>query len=207
MMQTEHKSSEEVRAALEKALEAPPELGEQQSLLARAWERFLEWLSEQGLLPGGLGAISEGLGYVLWVLVAVLVGLLLWYGWRLYQQMARARELAAAQREAEERESLAARVSRLLAEAHAAETSGDHRLALRLYFWALVVGLSGQGRIEYRDAWTGREMLERTRLADELAEQLRPLVREVDLLSFGGGVVAAQDSARMAAACREWLHA
>jgi hypothetical protein len=50
-------------------------------------------------------------------------------------------------------------------------------------------------------------MLERTRLADELAEQLRPLVREVDLLSFGGGVVAAQDSARMAAACREWLHA
>jgi type VI protein secretion system component VasK len=144
---------------------------------------------------------------MLWALIVVLVGLVLWYGWRLYQQMARARELAAVRQAEEERESVAARVSRLLAEARSAESAGDHRLALRLYFWALVVGLSGKGRIEYRDAWTGREMLERTHLASQLAEQLRPLVREVDSFSFGGGAVAAEDSARMAAACREWLKA
>ena len=204
-MQGGYKSPEEVRAALEKALEAPPELPQQQSFLAQIWERFLRWLDEQGLLPSMLTGVSDGLSAVMYVLLAVLVLLLLWYGWRIVRQYSRSREMALAAREEMERESLAARLERLLAEARAAQSSGDHRLALRLYFWALVVGLSGQGRIEYREAWTGREMLERTRLTGNLAGELGPLVREVDALSFGGGIVSAEDSARMARTCSEWL--
>lgn len=204
-MQAPHRSPEEIRAALEKALESPPELKEQPSFFAQAWERFVRWLEELGLMPSSLAGASDVLGVVMYVLLGVLVVLLLWYGWRIARQYAHARELALAAAAEEARESVSARVQRFLAEARAAQAAGDHRLALRLYFWALVVGLSGQGRIEYRDAWTGREMLERTRIASDLARQLGPIVREVDQLSFGGGSVLPGDSARMAQLCTEWL--
>lgn len=198
------KSPEEVREALQRALaEAPPSL-EQKSWGRQLFEQFLEWLDSLGW-GLGLDPRGETISILMYVLLGSLVLLLIWYAVRLARQILRVRALQTTAGAEPAQESVEARCLRLLAQADAAQATGDHRLALRLYFWALVVGLSRHGKLEYRDAWTGREMLQRSGMLGEFRSQLAPLVREVDALSFGGGRVEAADSARMRERCVQWL--
>jgi hypothetical protein len=101
----------------------------------------------------------------------------------------------------------AMRVSDLRRRAREAELAGDLVLALRLYFTALVVALGERGDLDYRDAWTNRELLERGEPRPEVAALLRPLVPALDAKSFGHEPAEPEDVARMARLCDQILNA
>lgn len=82
-------------------------------------------------------------------------------------------------------ERLASRVEELRARARAAEAAGNWIEALRLDFFALVIGLGERGDLDYRDAWTNRELLERGFPSQQVECSLRPIVRRLDAHSFG----------------------
>lgn len=83
------------------------------------------------------------------------------------------------------RERIASRVEALRALAREAEAAGDWIEALRLDFFALVIGLGEQGDLDYRDAWTNRELLERGMPSRKVEQSLRPVVHRLDAHSFG----------------------
>jgi hypothetical protein len=97
--------------------------------------------------------------------------------------------------------SRAQRVSALRSAARAADARGEHVLALRLEFTALVVGLGERGDLEYRESFTNRELLERGKPGRHAESLLRPLVPELDRKSFGGEAATHADFARLAALC------
>jgi hypothetical protein len=99
----------------------------------------------------------------------------------------------------------AAGVVALRREARAASQRGDHLAALRSYFRALVLGLSERGHLEYRDAWTNRELLERGAPRRELLPLLSPLVPRLDAQSFGREPTGPEDVARLADLCDRLL--
>jgi len=193
---------QEVKDALERVMGRAGFVPEEQGWFGRTLENFVKWLNEVfDIRPGVVGDLFATL---LYVLLGLLIAWLVWLVVRsiVDARRARARALAALPPPPE---TLAARLARLLAEARAAESAGDHLRALRLYFWALVVGLSQRGELAYRDAWTAREMLARGRAGADVRARLEPLVREIDGKSFGNEPCNAQDSARLAAVCREFL--
>lgn len=83
------------------------------------------------------------------------------------------------------RERIASRVEALRARAREAEAAGDWIEALRLDFFALVIGLGERGDLDYRDAWTNRELLERGMPSRKVEHSLRPVVHRLDAHSFG----------------------
>lgn len=91
------------------------------------------------------------------------------------------------------------RIGDLRRRARAAEAAGDLVLALRLYFTALVVALGERGDLDYRDAWTNRELLERGQPGPRATALLEPLVPALDRHSFGGEPATRDDVARLAA--------
>ena len=97
----------------------------------------------------------------------------------------------------------AERVRELLQAAASARDEGDARLALRLYFFALVVGLGARGDLEYDDAWTNRELVERGEPNTELRAWLEPLVGELDALFFGSSQPSDGDVERLAQLARQ----
>jgi len=195
-------SAGEVARALERAMGKNGFATEEQSWFSKAIERFLDWLREVFGFKTSIG--GDVLGTLLFVVLGILIA---WLVWLVVRSIVAARRTRVAARAAlpPPPETLAQRLARLYAEARAAEAAGEHLRALRLYFWALVVGLSQRGELAYRDAWTAREMLEHGRADARLRERLGPLVRELDAKSFGGEACGAADSARLAALCREIL--
>lgn len=89
-------------------------------------------------------------------------------------------------------------VGELRRRARAAEEAGDWVLALRLEFFALAVGLGESGALEYRDAWTNRELLERGHPRPEVRERLLPILGDLDAKTFGGAACVREDVRRMA---------
>ncbi|HZO10199.1 MAG TPA: DUF4129 domain-containing protein, partial [Myxococcota bacterium] len=86
-----------------------------------------------------------------------------------------------------------------------AAARGDRVAALRLLFRALVLGLSQRGELEYRDAWTNRELLERGAPPRDVAPVLAALVPRLDAQSFGHEPAVAEDVERLAALCDRFL--
>jgi len=194
--------AQEVADALRRVMGREGFVPEEQGWFARMLKSFVEWLGEVfDIRPGVVG---DAFATLLYVLLGLLIAWLVWLVVRSIVDARRARARARAALPPPP-ETLAARLARLLDEARAADAAGDHLRALRLYFWALVVGLSQRGELAYRDAWTAREMLARGRAGSDVRARLEPLVREIDGKSFGGEPCSAQDSARVAAACREFL--
>jgi C4-dicarboxylate-specific signal transduction histidine kinase len=115
---------------------------------------------------------------------------------------------SAAERPAEEdgaREVLVRRVAQLRAAALAAQQRGDRIEALRLYFFALVVGLGERGELRYREAWTPRELLARGALRPTLHAALAPLMADLDAHSFGRAPAGADDVRRYSELCTRLL--
>lgn len=189
---------EEVRRAIDEIL-AGREFGRSTTAI----ERITTWISEflKSLLPDGfidpatLGNLAVA---IVWVVLAAAAGLVVWAVVRTVR-FRREHEVAAAA--ATPVESRARRVARLRAEARAANQRGEHVLALRLEFTALVCGLGERGDLEYRDAFTNRELLERGRPGREAEALLRPLVPELDRKSFGGEPASHADFVRLSALC------
>jgi hypothetical protein len=101
--------------------------------------------------------------------------------------------------------SVSRRVEELLEASRAARARGELALALRLAFFALVVGLARRGDLEYRDAWTNRELVERGAPPASVRGVLAPLVEALDRKGFGLEPTSEADVDALEALCRREL--
>lgn len=193
-----------VRTKIDEILARPEYHPRENPLLAwfeKVWSKILDALS------GLFGISSHAAGNMMLVLVyvglAALVVLLVVSVLRRRGAVAKSSAKPAVDPEVQR----ALRVQDYLQRARAAEKAGDLVLALRLYFTALVVALGERGDLEYRDAWTNRELLERGEPRPEVAEILRPLVPGLDAKSFGREPAEPADVARMSRLCEQVLAA
>jgi len=174
-----------------------------ESWLDRQLQRLLE------LFPGG--ELPEAAAWGLLWLIAVVLGLML--GWVLVQlrrniAWRRAPEVAAAAvATGSVAEGVRDRLAELRRRAFQAREQGDLVLALRLHFFALLVGLGRRGGLEYRDSWTARELLSRGRPSTEVAQTLAPLVHHIDERTFGRRPVVGADVDAIEALGARWLDA
>ena len=194
----------QVRAAIDEIL-AGSEFQQGTSWLDRALHAIGEWLSElfPGLASNG-GLFVEAARILVWI---VLIAVAVFLGWIVARALLHLRPAAASVSgpSADREDDRALRVARLRREARGALSRGEHVLALRLEFTALVVGLGERGDLEYRDAYTNRELLERGKPGAEAERVLRPIVPELDRKSFGGEPADAGDFARLSALCDRLL--
>ncbi len=194
---------ERVREAVEEVLSGP-DFRDEASPLEDAFAEFFEWFF--GLFPDtgpapDASVLEMGL-QVVWILILVIAaGLLARVIWN-YVRAVRLRESEVQPTLSEE---VAARVRDLRHRAREAEVAGDFTLALRLYFFALVIGLGQRGELEYNSAWTNRELLERGEPHLEVAKLLRPLVGELDAHSFGEEPTQPEEVQRFADLCEDLL--
>lgn len=174
---------ERVREALEEVLSEPP-FPQEPGPLQRGLQEFFEWLT--GLFSSGAGetvaSAWELSAMIMWILLISLV--VVFIGMLIHRAL-QARRWVRSQPELALETRVRARVAELREEARQAEEAGDYTLALRLYFFALVIGLGQQGQLEYKEAWTNRELLERGEPGPDVLNVLRPLVGELDAHSFG----------------------
>lgn len=185
-------SSEEVRAALARALERA---GHSADGSGAPLERFLSWLADA--LSFGADGRSSFLDWALLVLAALGTVFL---AARSFDAFARPRD--AARGSAGGPTSSRADAAELLDRARRAEEEGELLAALRLHFLALLAALGGRGLLAVRGSWTNRELLERGSPPAHLREPLEQLVAELDLRVFGGRDPAPGDVRRFAARCR-----
>ena len=80
-------------------------------------------------------------------------------------------------------------------------------IVLRFLVLALVLGLGSRGDLEFRDAWTYRELLARGRPSPEANGVLGPLVEELEAKEFGHASIALDDLDRLEGLCRRYLGA
>jgi hypothetical protein len=196
-------SPERAREVLDDVL-SRAEFAEHDDALAGALSDFLEWL---GGLFGDVGsdvdpALVEGGLRLLLLSVSVIAGVML---------VVYVTSLVRSRRPGEERpdtavvDALTERVASLRARAQKAQAAGDLTRALRLYFFALVVGLGERGELAYDDAWTNQELLERGEPSPEIDRLLGPLVCALDAHSFGGRPTDPTEVRRFASLCERLL--
>lgn len=99
------------------------------------------------------------------------------------------------------------RIQELLEEAATADSQGDLRLALRLYFQALVVGLGESGELDYRAAWTLREIMERGQPRPNVRRLLEEVLAQVEPRSFGATPTDRGDVDQLRDLCAQHLDA
>lgn len=163
---------------------------------------FFEWLGELFEIDGAAEASQVGAKVLLVIAGVFAVIGLVWLIWNLAGGI-RARTRAVDPVELPIH--IAQRVAELRAEARTAESAGDWTLALRLYFFALVVGLGEKGELAYRDAWTNRELLERGDATTRVLDLLSPLISRLDEHSFGLRPTDQAEVQRFAGVCEELL--
>jgi hypothetical protein len=186
----------EVESALRDVL-ARSDFQEDRSLLME----FLDWLAERFELGQGAAAVGEVL---FWTLIGILTALTIYFVIR-FATAGRVRRRQQLEGEARPGPSTSVRVSRLRREAAAARAAGDLRLALRKNLFALILGLGGRGELEYRDAWTNRELLFRGKPAPEMREMLASVVTELEAKEFGHEQVFPGDVNRLEELCEQYL--
>ena len=198
--------AEAVRAKVDEIL-ARPEFAGERSVLGQWFGDVIEDILDAigDLFGFGPAAAGEVLTVILYVALAVALALIVW-------RIVRARLAARAEEGVEPVEIDPARARRLRVgelrrNARSAHAAGNHVLALRLYFTALVVGLGEKGDLEYRDAWTNRELLERGEPSERVERKLSPLVRGLDEKSFGGVPALDEDVEAMSRVVDELLGA
>ncbi len=189
---------EEVRRVVDEVL-SRPEFSDEASW----WERLAGWIGEalEALFDAvSLPDVPDNLHFLLWWLLALLSAMLL--GWAFVRFGGRLPLLARRRRAAAP---IPRRAQELRLRARSARAQGDLSLALRLTFFALVVGLGRRGDLDYRDAWTNRELLARGHPAADVSSLLGPLVDELDRKMFGSGETTEADVDRLEALCTRWL--
>jgi hypothetical protein len=164
------------------------------------FDEIASWFAERlhFSISGGAARI------LLWALVGVgvlaLVALL-----RRFLAAGRALRSGEQAADADAAHDLAARVEALRREARAARERGELALALRRYLHALVLGMGGRGALEFREAWTNRELLARGRPSAEALAALGPVVGELEAKEYGGRDATAEDVDRLEALCERFL--
>jgi hypothetical protein len=198
--------AEVVRAKIDE-IKSRPEFGGERSMLGQWFSDLIDKILRAigdvfGIDPRHAGDI---LVVILYVALAVA---LVWIVWRIVRARLDARAAQdAGPLEVDPAHARRLRVGELRRLARSARTAGNHVLALRLYFTALVVGLGEKGDLEYRDAWTNRELLERGEPSERVERKLSPLVRGLDEKSFGGAPAHDDDVDAMSRVVDELLGA
>jgi hypothetical protein len=193
-----------VRETVEEVLSAPAYGEDGQNPIMLALTELFDWiveLLEEFGLDAPAGTLEAGVKF-LWFVIFLVVVLFLA---RLLILHLRVRAEQASTDRASAADELANRVANLRNEAREAHSAGDYTLALRLYFFALVIGLGQRGELEYNGAWTNRELLERGEPQPEIAQLLGPLVAELDAHSFGHVPTGAPQVRRFADLCERLL--
>lgn len=194
MSATAQRSAAQVAEALDR-VSRRPELDDEPTL----FERALEWLVEHlvpSAGPEAFGVVESVARVLVAVLVAAALTLIVL---AVVRRLRRARATVAPGAAVHER---VAELRRLAAEARA---RGDVALALRYLLFALVLGLGQRGDLQYRDAWTNRELIERGRPTERVRALLMPLVLELEAKEFGRAPVEPADVERLAGLCERWL--
>jgi hypothetical protein len=192
-----------VREVVDEALSHPP-FPQEPGPAGKLLEDFLEWFGD---LFSGLGiepseSVWEASVWVMWIaIVVVVVGYLCLLISRVISEGRREKTEPELARELQ----ILARVQELREEARQAEAAGEYTLALRLYFFALVIGLGQQGELEYKEAWTNRELLERGAPHQKILDVLGPLVHELDAHSFGERQTEEREVRHFAELCERML--
>jgi len=191
MLATQGASRNEVGEALREVLRGPG-FSREPSLLEQALRWLVDQLSGSGGAPGALRGFLVFALVVGGVAAAVLV----------VRALARrgARGVPSSAGDGKER-----RVRDLLVQAREAREAGELRRALRLFLFALVVGLGERGDLRYREAWTNRELLRRGAPSERAAALLGPLVEELEEKEFGRAPIDEADVGRLDELCRRWL--
>jgi beta-phosphoglucomutase-like phosphatase (HAD superfamily) len=189
-----------VASALERVFERAELRPSEESAVERAIEEVLEGL--------GRSAAPEFAGWVLLIAAAVALGFLA--AWILKQLRVVPGERRAARRVRAHAEAPGPvapidRVVELRRLARQAREQGELALALRLAFAALLLGLGRAGGLEYRAAWTARELLARGRPEPDVARALEPMVEHVDARTFGRTPVSAADLDQVEELSARWL--
>lgn len=203
LLQQTAASPEQVEQTLREVF-ARPEFHEEPGLLERFLEEFFDWLGDLfGQSSPDVEGLTTGAEVLLWIVVVVgVIGLC----WMLFTIGApRLRSWRSSRRAQQASAELERRVSLLRRSAREAESKGDWRLALRLHFFAAVVGLGELGSLDYRDAWTNRELLERGEPSRAVRARLAPLMLELDEYSFGLRPTGPEDVRRFSELCDELL--
>jgi len=189
-----------VRRALDDVLAGAEFRAAEPSLL----ERFVRWLFERFDFEPDPASLAFASKLVVNLLLAVLALVLVVVLVRVVRAVVRERR-ARGGGPADDPHALRRRVAELLARAREAKERGDLRLALRLTLFALIVGLGERGDLDYRDAWTNRELLTEGRPSAEATRVLEPLVLELEAKEFGTEPIEPADLARVEGLCERWL--
>jgi len=189
-----------VASALERVFERPELRAREESAIERGIDEVVRGI--------GHSAAPEFAGWVLLIAAAVALGFLA--AWILKQLRVVSTAQPAVRRargHAEAPSSVAPtdRVLELRRLAREARARGELALALRLSFAALLLGLGRCGGLEYRDAWTARELLARGRPEPEVARALESMVEHVDARTFGRTPVSAEDLDQVEELSARWL--
>ncbi len=185
---------DQVRRELDRIL-ASPEFSSEQSV----GEEVIEWILER-LDGADVGAGSRMLFWSFAILVGLLLVLLLYKILRIAWVGSRqAEEVLAAP------VSIRDRVRELRLSARQASSEGDLPRALRLLFFGLVLGLGDRGDLEFREAWTEREILRRGNPRPRARELLERLLGEMEAKRFGGESVDLADVERLEGICEQFL--
>lgn len=196
-----------VEDALREVMARPEFQPEGEAPWTEALQDFFEWLGDLfdfgDVARGAAESAALGASILKWTLIVLGSLGLAWWLWflagpHLVALRARAREARAAA-------ALERRVDALRRAALEAEEAGDWTRALRLYFFAAVVGLGEAGDLEYRDAWTNHELFERGEPSARVRGALLPLVDELDEHSFGRRPTDQAAVRRFSRTCEELL--
>ena len=182
---------------------ARPEFAEEERTLM---DDFLEWFSEQfdvDVDPSAAsGLLDGGMRFVLLLIGIALAWLLFRFARDYLRQRSKVRTSALAEKLA-----IHNRVRELYRGALQARAAGDYPLAVRLGLFALVTGLGMNGALEYRDAWTYREILKRGLPDVSLLRLLGDLVDQLEAKEFGEEPVSEADLDQLEALCAEHMGA
>jgi len=187
--------ADEVARALERVL-ARAEFHERPGLL----DELADWITDHLRIPFP----PETMRAVLWGLVGVGAVILVVLLLRFFAA-GRAWRSAAEEERAASGPDLAARVAALRRAAREARARGELALALRHGLHALVLGMGGRGALEFREAWTNRELLTRGRPSPEAHATLQPLVDEIEAKEYGGRATTDADVDRVEEQCERFL--
>ena len=190
----------EVAAMVQDVL-ARREFGQGESMI----EELVAWVLAR-IEPGG--AVEAG-RFLFALVVSVLAGVLLYLLARFVAagRLRRARAGAEDGPDGAGGPTIAQRVRELRRQARAARERGERRVALQKLLFALVLGLGERGDLQYRDAWTNRELLRRGRPAPEVERFLAPLVVELEAKEFGREAATEADLDRLESICDRALGA
>ena len=201
MQQTNPKGAEEVERALDEILSR--KANGETSLMEKLKNWFSEWFSWPDFSVEGSSGFWAALrdGVIILAFVVLIVFLVRLAVNKLGEHFGDRGAKGKSQIPVQQR------VAQLRLDAREARLAGKLRLSLQKQFFALVLGLGERGDLEFRDAWTNRELLALGSPSNEVQNVLAPLLIELEPKEFGREAVQDHDLNRLEELARNYFGA